>query len=68
MMVLMDTKVSVFWNDGGVIMERISNAVFTKEFREEAVRMVIDGKLSVSEVAGRLSMSKGTLAYWIKLS
>jgi transposase len=48
-------------------MGRISNAVFTKEFREEALRMVIDGKLSVPEVAGRLSMSKGTLAYWIKL-
>ena len=49
-------------------MGMIPKAVFTKEFREEAVRMVLDGKFSVPEVARRLSMSKGTLSYWVKLS
>ena len=48
-------------------MERISKGVFTVEFRAEAVKMVLDGGLSVTEAARRLSMSKGTLSYWIKL-
>lgn len=49
-------------------MGRIPKAAFTKGFREEAVRMVLDGKFSVPEVDRRLSMSKGTLSYWVKLS
>jgi transposase len=49
-------------------MERIPNAVYTKEFREEAVRMITDGNLSLPEVARRLSIPSSTLRYWVKIS
>lgn len=48
MMALMDTKVKKIRN-GGVRMQKIPRAVFTKEFKEEAVKMVIDGGLSQPE-------------------
>lgn len=35
-------------------MERIPNAVYTKELREEAVKMITEGGLNASEVARRL--------------
>jgi len=42
-MFFVDTKVDVHCNDGGVrIMERIPNAVCTKELRDEAVRMITE--------------------------
>jgi hypothetical protein len=51
-MLLVDTKVDVKYENGGVRnMERIPNAVCTKEFREEAVMMVTEGGLTVPEVA-----------------
>jgi len=40
MLHLEDTKVEVQYNNGGVRMERIPNAVSTKELREEAVKLV----------------------------
>lgn len=40
-------------------MERIPGAVYTSEFREQAVRLYEEGGLSVAEVAKRLSMPKG---------
>ena len=46
-------------------MEKIPRSVFTKEFKEEAVRMVIDGGLSIPEVGKRLSVAKSTLARWV---
>ncbi|MCX5812124.1 MAG: transposase, partial [Proteobacteria bacterium] len=46
-------------------MKRIPNAVYTKEFREEAVKMVTEGGLSVSEVGRRLSVSSSTIRYWL---
>jgi transposase len=46
-------------------MERIPNAVYTKEFREEAVMMVTEGGLTVPEVARRLSIPKSTISYWV---
>jgi transposase len=49
-------------------MERVPNAVYTKEFREEAVRMITDGNLSLPEVARRLSIPSSTLRYWVKIS
>ena len=68
MLLLVDTKVNVQYEDGGVSMERIPNAVYTKEFREEAVRMITDGNLSLPEVARRLSVPSSTLRYWVKIS
>ena len=49
-------------------MEKIPNAVYTKEFREEAVKLVIEGGLKISEVGRRLSVSSSTLRYWLKVS
>jgi transposase len=37
-------------------MEKIPRSVFTKEFKEEAVKMVVDGGLSQPEVCRRLSL------------
>lgn len=47
-------------------MERIPNAVYTKELREEAVMMVTEGGLTVPEVARRLSIPKSTISYWVR--
>jgi transposase len=49
-------------------MERMPNARYTKEFREEAVTMATDGGLPVQEVSKRLSLPKSTLANWIRVS
>ena len=63
----MDTKVEVQYTNGGVRnMERIPNAVYTKEFREEAVMMVTEGGLTIPEVARRLSIPKSTISYWVR--
>ena len=47
-------------------MERIPNAIYTKEFREEAVKMVTKGGLKAPEVAQRLSIPKSTITYWVR--
>lgn len=47
-------------------MERIPNAVYTKEFREEAVRMVLEHNLSAYEVTQNLSIPKSTITYWVR--
>ena len=49
-------------------MERVPKGVFTKEFKEEAVRMVTEGGLSIPEVGRRLSIPKSTLAHWVKIA
>jgi transposase len=46
-------------------MERIPRSVFTQEFKEEAVKMVIDGGLTQPEVCRRLSLANSTLARWV---
>jgi hypothetical protein len=44
MMRLVDTKIDVQYENGGVRnMERIPYTVYTKELREEAVRMITEG-------------------------
>ena len=65
-MLLVDTKVDVQYKNGGVRMERIPNAVYTKELREEAVRMITEGGLKAPEVARRLSIPKSTITYWVR--
>jgi transposase len=49
-------------------MEKVPNGRYTKEFREEAVKMVTDGGLSVLEVSSRLSLPKSTLERWRRVS
>ena len=49
-------------------MERIPNGRYTREFREEAVKMVTDGSLSALEVSRRLSLPRSTLERWIRVS
>jgi transposase len=49
-------------------MERIPNGRYTKEFREEAVKMVTDGGMSVLETSKRLSLPESTLESWIRVS
>jgi transposase len=49
-------------------MEKVPNGRYTKEFREEAVKMLTDGGLSVLEVSSRLSLPKSTLERWRRVS
>ncbi len=46
-------------------MERLPRQKYTKEFREEAVRLVLEQKLTTPEAARRLAMSDKTLANWV---
>lgn len=46
-------------------MEKIPRQLYTKEFREQAARLVLEERLSVPEAARRLSMSPKTLANWV---
>ena len=47
-------------------MKGIPQGRYTKEFREEAVKMVLDGGLSLPEAARRLSLPPSTLGNWVK--
>jgi transposase len=47
-------------------MQRIPQGRYTKEFREEAVKLVMEEKLSIPEAARRLSLPQSTLANWLK--
>ena len=48
-------------------MEKIPHGGrYTKEFREEAARLVIEDGMSAEEVATRLSLPKSTLENWVK--
>ena len=67
-MALVDTKVDVKYGDGGVRMERIPRAIYTKELREEAVKLVTEGGLKIPEVGRRLSVAPSTIRYWVKAS
>jgi transposase len=47
-------------------MERIPNGRYTKEFREEAVKLVVEDGLSVQEASRRLELPKSTIFNWIR--
>ncbi|OTP76177.1 hypothetical protein PAMC26577_11800 [Caballeronia sordidicola] len=47
-------------------MNRIPKAVYTKEFREEAVKLAMTDGVGVSEAARRLSISMKTLVNWVR--
>ena len=49
-------------------MNRLPKAVYTKQFRDQAVKMVLTDGLTASEAARRLSISMKTLANWIRLA
>ncbi|EFW0628096.1 transposase, partial [Escherichia coli] len=41
------------------------NQRYSKEFKAEAVRTVLENQLSISEGASRLSLPEGTLGQWV---
>ena len=47
-------------------MKGIPRGRYTKEFREEAVRMVVEEKLSCHEAGRRLSLAPSTVVNWVK--
>ncbi len=47
-------------------MKRIPQGRYTKEFREEAVKLIVEEKLSLPEAACRLSLPPSTLGNWVK--
>lgn len=67
-MTLVHTKVEIKYGDAGVRMERIPREVYKKQLREEAVRLVTQGELSIPEVGRGLSISASTIRYWVKAS
>lgn len=47
-------------------MERIPYGIYSKELREEAVKLVTEGGLSMVEVSRRLEIPNQTLRNWVK--
>ena len=47
-------------------MKGIPRGRYTREFRQEAVKLVIEEGLSLPEAGRRLSLAPSTLAYWVK--
>ena len=47
-------------------MKGVPQGRYTKEFREEAVKLITEGKLSLPEAARRLSLPPSTLGNWMK--
>ncbi len=46
-------------------MEHVPRQQYTKEFREQAVQLVLEQKLTIPEAARRLTMSGKTLKNWV---
>ena len=47
-------------------MKGIPQGRYTKEFREEAVKLVMEERLSLPEAGRRLSLAPSTMANWVK--
>ena len=47
-------------------MAKRSNGRYSKEFRNEAVKMVIEGGLTAYEASRQLSLPKSTLENWVR--
>ncbi len=47
-------------------MKRGLQGKYTKEFREETVKLVMEERLSVPEVGRRLSLPASTITSWVK--
>ena len=46
-------------------MEKVPKRVYTKEFKEQAAKLVVEGGQGLTETARRLSISAKTLANWV---
>ena len=46
-------------------MQRLPRGVYTKGFRDQAVRLVLEEGLSIPQAGQRLSMLPKTLAHWV---
>lgn len=46
-------------------MDKLPKRVYTKEFKEQAAKLVVRDGLGVTEAARRLSISVKTLAHWV---
>ena len=46
-------------------MEKLPRQKYTKEYREQAVKVVIEQEQTIPQAARRLSMSAKTLANWV---
>jgi len=62
----MDTNVLIKNKTEVSRMEKIPQGRYTREFREEAARLVIEDGMSAGEVSGRLSLPKSTLENWVR--
>lgn len=49
-------------------MKRLPQGRYTPEFREEAVKLVTEGKLPPGQVSRRLSLPKSTLENWVRVA
>lgn len=47
-------------------MKRLPQGHYSKEFREEAVKLVKEGGFSLGDACSRLSVPKSTLEAWIR--
>ena len=47
-------------------MKGVPQGRYTREFRQEAVKLVVEDRVSCREAAQRLSLAPSTLAYWVK--
>ena len=47
-------------------MKGIPQGRYTREFREEAVKLVVEEKLSIAEVSRRLELPSNTIHNWLK--
>ncbi len=61
-----DTKVGKLEKDGGVRMKGIPQGRYTKEFREEAVKMIMEAGMSLPVVARLLIVDAVELSNWVK--
>ena len=46
--------------------QRIPKAIYSKELREQAVKLMTDENLGLQEAAKRLSLPPTTLNYWLR--
>jgi len=47
-------------------MTRLPQGRYTREFREEAVKLVTEEHLGIKEAAEKLSLPQSTLSHWLK--
>jgi transposase len=47
-------------------LKSIPQGRYSREFRQEAVKLVVEEKTSCREAAQKLSLAPSTLAYWVK--